>query len=178
MAKTPANQDLMGLIQDRIQGRSYAQLSRDCRFSNRSTVQRLATKPLKDMPSTDTLKGLARGLNVTLGAVVSAAAVSVGLDPRNIGASDLIITGARTLPAESQELLLSMAEQMLIWDERVSQAENERDKATPPGGTKSNVRRLHPVQDESLDLEAGAADSSGSRGDGGNISHDDLPESP
>lgn len=168
----------MTLIQDRINGRSYAQLSRDCRISNRSTVQRLATKPLKDMPSTETIKGLALGLKVSAGAVVSAAAVSVGLDPRNIGSSDLIITGGRTLPPESQELLLSMAEQMLLWDERVALAENEQGNTTATGDTGNNVRRLHPVHDESMDWEVGAADSSGSRGEGGDINPDDLPETP
>ena len=117
MATTPKNQNLQELIRDRILDRSYAQLARDCGFTNRAIIQRLATKDLRDIPTTETLKGLAVGLQVRVGQVIAACAVSVGLDPLDIGSSDLVIKDARILPPGSQNLILSMADHLLSWNE-------------------------------------------------------------
>ena len=199
MEKTPKNQNLQDLIRDNLQGRSYAELARDCGFANRASVHRLATKAPVDFPSTETLVGLSRGLRVPVGAVIAATAVSVGLDASPYGSSDLVLSKAKTLPQESQELLQSMASQMLWWHEqyerRVDEAENKTAKVSAElERTKSDLEEsqseLFFANEKIEDLTKKpapkynpvdwslAADDSASKGDGGDIAHDDLPHNP
>lgn len=197
MANQPENQNLQALIRDHLNGRTYAELARECGFNNRATVQRLATKDPVDFPSTETLLGLARGLKVSIGAVVSATAVSVGLDPNPYGSSDLIIQNGKTLPKESQDMLINMAAQMLWWHEqyelkidraqdKLAEAENEIGRQEHKiGHIESDLAIAHEVIEDlknrlnprSNDWDL-AADTSAKQGDQGTIEHDDLPHTP
>ena len=199
MANQPENQNLRALIRNNLKGRTYAELARDCGFNNRATVQRLATKDPVDFPSTETLLGLAQGLRVPAGAVVAATAVSVGLDPNPYGSMDLVISKAKTLPKESQDMLTSMSEQLLWWHEqyerRIDEVEDKLANVTDElEGTKNQqemtvselsianeyVKKLEAKLKEKVDGPRNqdwlaAADTTGSKGEGGEIKHDDLP---
>lgn len=197
MANQPENQNLQALIRDHLNGRTYAELARECGFNNRATVQRLATKDPVDFPSTETLLGLARGLKVSIGAVVSATAVSVGLDPNPYGSSDLIIQNGKTLPKESQDMLINMAAQMLWWHEQYElKIDRAQDKLAETQNklartehdlehiesdlaiSKEVIERLQAATGTKRSDVALAADTSGRQGEGGTFEHDDLPHTP
>lgn len=119
--KLPPN-GLQTLILDRKRDRSYVQLEKDCGGKpTKSNLQRLASEPIKDMPTTDVLRGLAKGLNVRVGEVVRAAAVSVGLPMVGASPDDLVIEDGALLPHESQQALLDTAANMLWWKEQVEE---------------------------------------------------------
>lgn len=75
--------DLSALIDVHRGGRSYAELARDCGGSpTDKRLQQLVRVPIKNFPDPGTIAALARGLRVTQGVVVLAAAESLGLDVR------------------------------------------------------------------------------------------------
>lgn len=105
---------LRRLIIERRGDRTNVELSRDCGgIPTQSRLQQITTNDIKVFPDPETIRGLARGLNVTIENVISACAADLGL---NMGAPDdsaLMIGGARELPESSQQLLISMAREML-----------------------------------------------------------------
>ena len=150
MNNSPAN--LQQLILNNKRDRTYEQLSKDSgNVATKSTIQRLATQTIKDMPTTAVMKGLARSLRVRLSEVVEAAAVSVGLNLSAQAEKDLVILGGRTLPTESQQLLMSMAENMLWWNEQLqlanASAEHEPEDA--------NIHHMFPEDETRLAADAG-----------------------
>jgi hypothetical protein len=73
--------DLRELIAAHKRGRSYEQLARDCGgVVTSQRLQQLGTTKLKAFPTTEVLKGMARGLGASEAAVVLAVAESLGLD--------------------------------------------------------------------------------------------------
>jgi len=65
------------------------------------------------MPSTATLKAIALGLKVSQGAVVQAAAESVGIVTDTEGKQDLVIHGAGNLPLPVRMSILVLSQQFL-----------------------------------------------------------------
>lgn len=104
---------LRTLIRNRRGDRNNAELSRDCGgIPTQSRLQQITTMPIKVFPDPATLKGLARGLNVSVWEVVSACAKDLGLGGGGPGDSDLFLAGARDLPESSQRLLISMSREL------------------------------------------------------------------
>lgn len=146
---------LQRLIQDRKRDLSYARLSQACGgVPTVGNLQRLAKNHYETFPSAEVMQGLAKGLGVRAVDVLHAAAISVGLSISHADTDDLIIPGAGKLPAQSQQVILSMAENMLWWQEQ--------------SGESSNVVPLH--GDYSEDAERLVADT----GDH-DVAHDQLP---
>lgn len=122
------NNGLQRLILDKKGDRSNTRLSAACGGNPTATnLQRLMTRPLKDFPTADVMRGLSKGLGVRVIDILHAAAISVGLPVTSDDGSALILDGAGHLPEESQALLKTMAEQMLWWQE---QAEATPDNVT------------------------------------------------
>lgn len=144
MTNSPTN--LQQLILNNKRDRTYEQLAKDADgLATKSNIQRLATQPIKDMPTTAVLKGLARALRVRLTDVVQAAAVSAGLNPSGTRDHDLVIIGAGDLPAESQQILISTAENMLWWQEQAGITSDHGDSSS------AEVRELFPVRRAAAD---------------------------
>lgn len=101
---------LRSLIRNLRGDRNNLELSRDCGgIPTQSRLQQISTAPIKLFPDPDTIKGLARGLNVTVGEIVSVCARDLGL---NMGSSDesaLVLAGARELPESAQSVLIAVS---------------------------------------------------------------------
>lgn len=150
---------LQELIMERKRDRTYQELEADCGGTpTKSNIHRLATKPITDMPTTEVMRGLAKGLRVRIVDVVRAAATSVGLPMGEVSPNDLVIADAGRLPSDSQQALMATAANMLWWQEQVA--------AQASAEVPDNVHQLPtPVWDRA------AAD----KGESG-IEHDQLPD--
>ncbi|KQN99657.1 hypothetical protein ASF21_12680 [Arthrobacter sp. Leaf234] len=133
---------LQRLILDAKGEKSYARLSRDC-GGNPSTnrLQALATGAVRAFPDADTIKGISRGLNVSVTRIVLAAARSLELSVNDSDPTELVLQGAGSLPAESRELLVSMSRQL------------QQAYATPWGETRDDVELAARVGDHGVDPE-------------------------
>lgn len=142
------------LILDRKGARSYERLSRDCGgVPSDKRLHQMVTRPIKSFPDPPTIQGLAQGLNVSVMQVLAALAKSLGINVTSTDDPDsLLIVGAGRLPQSAQDLLLSMAREMLYLQDESDHSEDE-EKA--------------PAQEE-LDLAA-------FKGELG-VGHDQLPE--
>jgi hypothetical protein len=102
------------LIIDSKGARSMSQFARDCggNPSDKRLHQMIST-PMKNFPDPETIRGLARGANVSITQVVLACAKSVGLPVGEGEPGDLTIAGARDLPAQAQEVIVSVGREML-----------------------------------------------------------------
>lgn len=110
----PEGKALRALIASRRGDRNNLELSRDCGgIPTQSRLQQMTAKPIKVFPDPDTLRGLARGLNVTVEQVVSACAADLDLPMGTPDESALIIGGGRALPESSQQILISLSREML-----------------------------------------------------------------
>lgn len=163
MNETFPEYGLQNLILTKKGDRSMEALSRACGgIPTRANLQRLATKPVKAFPTNDVILGLAKGLRVRAVDIVHAAAVSLGVPMPNPG-NDLIIMDGGKLPAESQEILHSVAENMLWWQEQAQQ----QNPVTPSPEITADVHHLFAVDETRV-----AAD----KGDQG-IDPEQLPDS-
>lgn len=123
-------------------------------------LQKLATSKFSAFPAPETLQGIADALGLSINEVVLAAARSLNINVRDSYQDDLILFGAKTLPRESQELLKSMAREMLAWQQ------GKYEKATRANN--GEVVQLHPdysEHGERLVADTGEND----------IDHDQLP---
>ncbi|QTJ65019.1 hypothetical protein HYG77_04990 [Rhodococcus sp. ZPP] len=107
--------NLAALIADRKGTRSYDRLAEDCGGTPSSgRLHQMATRPLKNFPDPDSIRGMANGLGVTVTDIVMAAARSLDLpvytgnDP-----SALSIGGAGTLPDSAKETLTTVAREFI-----------------------------------------------------------------
>ncbi|HAY44089.1 MAG TPA: hypothetical protein DCY59_11340 [Micrococcaceae bacterium] len=159
-------QGIQALILNKKRDRSMEALSKACGGNpSRANLQRLVSEPVKGFPrDVDIVRGLARGLGVRALDVVVAFSISLGLPIGLDDDSSLTLEGAGRLPDASKDLLRSMADQMLWWQEQV---DTQDDAAgTAPEGAHNNVHQLPaPVWDRA------AAD----KGESG-IEHDQLPD--
>ena len=104
---------LRALIRNLRGDRNNVELSRDCGgFPTQSRLQQISTLPIKVFPDPDTIKGLARGLNVSVWEVVAACSKDLGLIVGGPDESDLLLAGARDLPESSQRILISMSREL------------------------------------------------------------------
>lgn len=109
-----AGETLRDLILDRKGTRSYERLARDCGgVPKANRLHAMVANGMNNFPDPDTIRGLSRGLNVSVTSIVLACARSVGLPVSEGGEPDeLVLQGAGSLPAESKELLVSMSRQL------------------------------------------------------------------
>lgn len=96
--------------------RTYEQLAEDCGgVPTPGRIQQLATKPQNTFPSPDTVRGLARGLRVNAGTIISACAASLGL--KDEGEAPRIVTmlppGADALDNGQLAAVLSVINQFV-----------------------------------------------------------------
>lgn len=103
------------LILDRIEGRSYEALSRDCGGQpGNSAIWKIMNKQIKNFPDPETIQALARGLNVPARSVLLAYGRSLGLEVGDDGVPDaLVLVGAQNLPKEAQDTLITMSRTLL-----------------------------------------------------------------
>jgi hypothetical protein len=104
---------LQSLIKNLRGERNNVELSRDCGgIPTQSRLQQISTSPIKLFPDPDTIRGLARGLNVTIGEVIGACAKDLGLNMGGPDESALVLAGARALPESSQTLLINISREL------------------------------------------------------------------
>lgn len=78
-----------------------------------SRLAQLGVDPLVNLPDTVTMLGLAQALDVTHGAVLNAAGVSVGLDLDHSPLADLMPRGADGLPPEAVAAIRHVVREMV-----------------------------------------------------------------
>ncbi|WP_285240103.1 hypothetical protein [Pseudarthrobacter sp. MEB009] len=94
--------------------RNNIELSRDCGgVPTHSRIQQIGNRPMRVFPDPPTLKGLARGLNVTVEQIIAACAADLDLPMGAPDSSALVLGGARSLPESSQQLLVSLSREMM-----------------------------------------------------------------
>lgn len=104
---------LRALIRNLRGDRNNVELSRDCGgYPTASRLQQISNNPIKLFPDPDTIRGLARGLNVTHAEVVGACAKDIGLSMGGPDESALVLSGARDLPESSQQVLIAMSREL------------------------------------------------------------------
>lgn len=104
---------LQSLIRNLRGDRNNVELSRDCGgIPTQSRLQQISTSPIRLFPDPETILGLARGLNVTVGEVVGACAKDLGLNMGGPDESALVLAGARDLPDSAQNLLVNMSREL------------------------------------------------------------------
>lgn len=105
---------LASLINTRKGVRTYVQLSRDCGgLPTHKGLQQMATRRLREFPQPDTIRGLARGLNVLESDIIDVCARDVGLRVGSVSDDDLVLPHARRLPASAQDALAAMSRELL-----------------------------------------------------------------
>ncbi|WP_024817050.1 hypothetical protein [Arthrobacter sp. 31Y] len=110
----PGPNSLASLITRRRGARTYVELSRDCGGKpTHKALQQMVTRKLKNFPDPDTIRGLARGLNVLESDVVDVCAREVGLRVGVELEDGLVLAHARRLPASAQDALASMSRELL-----------------------------------------------------------------
>ncbi|MHA7144221.1 hypothetical protein ACX80U_05835 [Arthrobacter sp. TmT3-37] len=127
-----SGETLRNLILDRKGSRSYERLARDCGgVPKANRLHAMVANGLNNFPDPATIRGLSRGLNVSITTIVLACARSVGLPVSESGDSDeLVLQGAGALPADSKELLVNMSRQLQHaysrpWGEAPAQNDDE-----------------------------------------------------
>jgi hypothetical protein len=114
MAQQHTGPTLAQLIAERKGERSYGRLADDCgNYPTRKRLQQLATSDLHTFPDPDTIRGLGLGLGASVTEVTLACARSIGLPVAGSDPTELCIAGAGELPSASQELLLSLARDLI-----------------------------------------------------------------
>lgn len=105
---------IQALILDRKGDRSYERLARDCGYDIKSrALHAAATKQTKAFADPGTIRGLSHGLNVPVTDIIRAYAISLGLPVVDDEKGVLRIIGAGELPRSAQDLLLSMARELI-----------------------------------------------------------------
>lgn len=146
--------DLATLIANAKGGRSYDRIAADAGgVPTSARLQQLATKPLKNFPDPDTIRGLARGLSTSVTEVVAACAASLGLS-MHLGADPdaLVIGGAASLPPSAREAITAVAREMLklgVAHDEPQEAGGEHEQRSAPNrqgpdGPAPNIHELRP----------------------------------
>lgn len=111
-AYTPAP-TIARLLIERKGERSYARLAEDCGgVPAGRRLQQMATRPLRNFPDPDTIRAIARGLQVSVTDVVLASARSLGLDV-GAGTAGLFVPDGEKLTAQGQDAVLRVAATLL-----------------------------------------------------------------
>jgi hypothetical protein len=124
---------LGSLILDLKGDRSFERLSRDC--GGIPKANRLNTlaggQKINNFPDPPTIRGLSRGLNVSVTRIVLAAARSLDLNVSDSDPDELVLQGAGALPTESKQLLISMSHQLLTAWEAAGVSRSRTSNANP-----------------------------------------------
>lgn len=148
MTTTQTHGELRDLIAERKGDRSYAQLSSACDGQiSRQQLQWFATQRIKEFPGPANLEALARALNVPVMHVIRAVAVSLGINTGTRDASDLVLLDAKRLPATSQELLISMATEMIALQEHGGGSEDATVHQFVPRAAHKGEPEVDPYED-------------------------------
>lgn len=107
--------DLASLIAHRKGTRSYERLASDCGgVVTAARLHQLAKGKITRFSDPDVINGLAQGLGTTVTEVVAAMSRSLGLDVRyGQDPQALVIGGAGSLPDRAQEVVTSVARELL-----------------------------------------------------------------
>ncbi|MGW9541929.1 hypothetical protein ACWHA6_36200 [Streptomyces anthocyanicus] len=107
--------DLASLIAHRKGARSYERLASDCGgVVTAARLHQLAKGKITRFSDPDVISGLAQGLGTTVTEVVAAMSRSLGLDVRyGQDPHALVIGGAGALPDRAQEVVASVARELL-----------------------------------------------------------------
>lgn len=111
--------NLSSLIARHRGERTAVKLARDC--GNAPTdkrINQITNGPISAFPDAETIKGLSRGLGVSVTAVVLASARSIGLEVEQ-SPDDLVLAGAGKLPSASQQVIRDMSK--ILTKDAVSQ---------------------------------------------------------
>lgn len=156
MTETRTEGGLEALILNHKGDRSFDELSRACGGSpTGKRLHQMVSRPMKNFPDPDTIKNLARGLNVSPTEIVLATARSLGIRVSPTDDTALVLQEAGTLPIERQQLLISVARAFVEGNEALA--------------------KQHPAQPTSdEDLTQDMLDLAAHKGDR-NIGPDDLP---
>lgn len=104
------------LVLDHKGDRSYDRLGKDC--GNNPTgkrLQQITTMGIKNFPDPDTIRGLSRGLGVSITDVVLASARSLGLSVASDPTSGaLVLADVAELPSSARQALTSVAREMVV----------------------------------------------------------------
>ena len=156
MTNTQTEGGLEALILNHKGDRSFDDLSRACGGSpTGKRLHQMVTRPMRNFPDPDTIKNLARGLNVPATDIVLATARSLGIRVAPTDDTALVLQEAGTLPRERQQLLVDIARALIEANEL-----SKREVVEEPAPT-------DPTQDM-LDLAAHKGDR--------NIGPYDLPD--
>lgn len=110
--KFPA-EGIQNLILNHKRGRSYVSLAKDCGgVVGGKSLQKIAVTRTANFGDPGTIKGLARGLNVSVGDVIRAYAVSMGLPMASDEAGVLRLSGAGHLPESAQTVLVVLSREL------------------------------------------------------------------
>lgn len=146
---------LEALILNHKGDRSFDDLSRACGGSpTGKRLHQMVTRPMKNFPDPETIKNLARGLNVPATDVVLATARSLGIRVAPTDDSALVLQEAGTLPRDRQQLLVDVARAFIEGQEALT--------------------RHDPVEPANEDLTQDMLGLAAHKGDR-NISPDELP---
>lgn len=124
---------LEALILNHKGDRSFDDLSRACGGSpTGKRLHQMVSRPMKNFPDPDTIKNLARGLNVSPTEIVLATARSLGI---RVGPTDdtaLVLHEAGTLPLDRQQLLISVSRAFLEGNEAMAQQQQQQEESDAP----------------------------------------------
>lgn len=125
---------LAEVIADRKGERSYDRLAADCGGApSAGRLHQMATKPLKNFPDPDSIRGMASGLGVTVTEIVMASARSLDLNVYTGNDPNAVtIGGAGTLPTSSREVLATVARELIRLTSQTSKDGARHDEITEP----------------------------------------------
>jgi len=171
VTSSSTQRNLRRLVLDLKGDRTYERLSRDCGgVPTAARLQQIATtsRP-RTFPDPPTVRGLSRGLGVTVTDVILAAAAGLGLPVASVSdPSSVLLAGVGDLPKPTRDALLSVAREMVRLHE-LAQEDPAEDEAPhdatvmdlplpdPPTGVPRNVaarrekRRLRADEVQHLD---------------------------
>lgn len=133
MNKTPQGPDFQTLILNLKRDRSYETISKLAGGQPKAkALQQIVQKGFTRLPDVATFDGLSAALNVSRRDLVLAAARTLGIDVGDDDQNDLVLIGAKRLPQESQDLLVSMSREMQAWKDGQRAAETQFIESTTP----------------------------------------------
>jgi hypothetical protein len=106
--------NIQQLVLDRKGGRTFTRLMEDCGgVPTDKRLNQITQHGIKNFPDAATIEGLSTGLNVSVTSVVLACARSLGLKVGVTDPDSLTITGVSKLPLSSQNLIVTLAQEMV-----------------------------------------------------------------
>lgn len=134
MNNKPQGPDFQTLVLNLKRDRSYEAIAKLAGGQPKAkALQQLVQKGFTRLPDVATFDGLSRAFNVSKRELVLAAARTLGIDVGDDDQNDLVLIGAKRLPQESQDLLVSMSREMQAWKDGQRESESHVIEPTKPG---------------------------------------------